>query len=248
MKIRKKILLLNMFIISSCYSFQKKETILGVYVEEKLKSEKIILNKNSYLLLNKENTHHPEYICCDTLSKGSFTQINKDFLELSSFMKKEDVDMLVFSLKESIVENSDSIVFNFKNPIENYPNVTGQLVYQITISTPNDVFILESKKPNLRHKYIENIEEIAIVIFPRTNILTQNIGLREITLFPLVYKLKNLKSNYFEIDIPDLTFEYVNYERINKEYLRIMKNGSLMWRGKVFSKINERGNVGNGSN
>lgn len=214
----------------------KVKTLAGKYIEDSEKHEVLVFKNENFIFINEEIQHHPTYICCDTLSKGKYEILSEgNFLKLKSDIIK--LDALNFDLKESFnIKNKDSVFFEFNNPVERHDNLDEQLLYKITMITSKDVISLESTSNVLRYEYVDQIEEISINIFVKSDALIQNIGIRQVNLFPYIYKLKNKNSNHFKINIPDLTFEYLNFERINGEYVRTMKDGSLIWRDKKIKK------------
>lgn len=51
---------------------------------------------------------------------------------------------------------------------------------------------------------------------------------------PLPYEVKNSNSNVFKINIPELSYGYLSYKRLNGDFVKIINRNKLLWDGKEY--------------
>ena len=92
-----------------------------------------------------------------------------------------------------------------------------------------DSSIIKIYKPSL-----SKIERFNIFIYPKPNFQGRNVGERYF--ITPEYTIKDPKSNYFQIEIPELTYEYMTYIRLNKEYIKVIDINHFEWHGEIYSR------------
>lgn len=204
----------------------------------------IFLDKYNYLIKDKFSNY---YLCCDTLSYGIYEKVkNNSFMKFTSdqFYLNEYIDS---QINESFDDTEDTLFFNINNPIEDLyvkENVSKREIYYKIVLFSNKSFI-DSKiaKQKWHQKQIKisvpkdiKLEYFYIEIFVEEDILLTNRIYNKFSTFE--YKLENFKSNYFEIDINNLNYNYLNFLRLDGEYMEIHKN-KLIWKNEEFILVKD---------
>lgn len=240
-----KIISLHLFIFFIFYSC-KTININGVYVQKDYKRNELHFKKNkTFINLDKfSKTDSSYYRCCDTLSFGIYKIINNSFIELNS-----PKELSTFYLNLNVIENNikkDTLYIKINNPIENNYNLNSEreIKYLIYLNSNNkDISnMLKNKiisKNSIKIPINENFEvydiEIIIYVEPTIRIKEKNVDVIN-TIF---YKILNKKSNSLEINIPKLTYEYINYKRLSNDYIKIISENKMIWDGKEYIKLSD---------
>lgn len=241
---RKKLLDLRVIILStifliiqSCSSTYRSKDLEGVYKQDESKNIEFHLQGNKFALLDvNKNEHQPLYKCCDTIAYGIWKTEGDGFVSLSS---PEDlgefVDLRVEESKKDLPKNN--VVFVIDNPIEShyqkFEEDYRELSYNINISTGIDFIERKAESNTVETKIEGDITEFEITILVKSDIPLRE-SLREV--YTLPYKVKNPKSNYFRVSIPELTYGFLSYKRLKDDYVKIISENKLLWDGKEYSK------------
>lgn len=199
----------------------------------------IELNNGYYLIKDKFSEN---YLCCDSLSWGNYEKIkNNNFIKLTS---EESIleKYIDFNVVENIKKSSDTIYININNPIEerykSYRDNKREIYYKIVLFSNKSHFDskLYSQKWNQNQIKFSipkdyKIEYFYIEIFVEDDIMLPNRIYNKFSTFD--YKLQDNKSNYFEINMEDLNYNFLNFLRLNDEYLKIDRK-KIIWRGEEF--------------
>lgn len=229
------------------FSCSSKKYYEGLYEGERYL---ITLKEGNYLIKDKFSNY---YLCCDTLSYGIYEKVkNNSFIKFTSdqFYLNEYIDS---EINESVDDNEDTLFFNINNPIENLyvkENFSKREIYYKIVLFSNKSFI-DSKIANQKwyQKQIKisvpkdiKLKYFYIEIFAEEDVLLTNRIYNKFSTFE--YKLENFKSNYFEIDINNLNYNFLNFLRLDGEYLKIKKN-KLIWKNEEFILVNDAQNRSN---
>jgi hypothetical protein len=242
-----KILVPFSILFINCKSTEKfngKEIdVYGIYSAIGDERKEIHFTENTFTFLDKfYGKDFSYYNCCDTLSKGSFKIINSSIIELTS---TEDFNSgyLDFSIKENTNDNKDTLYIKINNPIERKYNskTKRELKYLLQLGTNdkelNRYFTFNEINNNLLKIPISNSLEIydielTIYIEPFISVKEKNIDI--INTFN--QKIENKKSNKIEIDIPSLTYNYINFRRLKMDYIRVVSENKLILDGIEYIK------------
>ncbi len=242
--------LINLIVIvslfSSCTTLKYLPVDLkGIYIQKGNKNIQLILNKGTFLYVNTYNqVHAPLYNCGDTLAYGYWTIDNGHNLLILNSPEELNTSYLYMDVKEKTELNNDSLYFFIYNPIEDhykkYNEKYRELFYSISITSNNpgfDTWIAAKKfdkNPIRLLKPQNSIESFSINIMPKHDISVRHVGIREI--YTLGYKIINPNSNVFTIKLPQLGYNYINYLRLEEDYVKIKNKNSLIWNGKEYIK------------
>lgn len=241
METRKRIFFLvaTTLILNSCATqkFLPKE-IQGVFVQKNDKRIQLQLNNQTFILRDNFEPSHlavKSYKCCDTIAYGKWT-LDDGFLSFST-----PEELATFYLTANVIEeydrNNDSTTFIITNPIEKFRKknqvMLNELNYNIVVTTKDGNTVNKSLDSNIITLYnIKDVNTIEIEIYPKYNIDIREISARVVYIFP--YKVVNTNANIYKIDIPELSYSYLTYERLNKDYVKIIDKNTLLWNGNEY--------------
>ena len=221
------------------------EKIEGKYFQKEQKWIELHFNGNNFVFLDTSTQEHMNpYDCCDTISYGKWQIDPKGLIMLTSLeeLNTYHLDIEVF---ESRSYSQDSLYFIIENPIEDYYKKTNRkrrhIEYKIGIGSNKISFdqSFQNKRYSTNVFSIAKIDNLNIYSFGITIIVDPEIRLKNLNTMivnTLYYDIKNTESNVFKINIPDLSFNYLSYKRLNSDYLKIVNNNKLIWDGQEYIK------------
>jgi hypothetical protein len=234
------------FIGIACFS-QTTQKIGGVFNFSGDTAIKLIINSNKFAYINPIKRGDLATPCCDTITYGDISYDSSGFLILKSDPSLNSV-FIGMEVIEGKKEGSDSIFFNIHNPIEQdyhkFNSKGGDLIYSLLVDpysrSPN--YFKENNQP-FEGRYVRfynpaklGLEDFTISITPKNSIYVKNLAVRELS--TLTYKVKSKTSNVFEIYMPQLTYGFISYERINGDYAKFVDQNTIIWKGRRFIKMN----------
>ncbi|HKG08320.1 MAG TPA: hypothetical protein VKB19_17775 [Pedobacter sp.] len=216
--------------------------INGTYLRKDLRNEKLIFSGPRFSYEMPINRHNPEFNCCDTITFGTWKQHGKDFIALTSaqFLFEKDLGV---DVTESQVGQQDSIRLLVTNLIESQLKFTGNkrdVIYSLKIFTPSGSKIInaEPRGSGNSFKFLmgknEVIEKFYITASPGQAFWGRNKGVESVN--TKLYEVRRFSSNYFIVNIPLLTYDFLTYLRLNGDFIKINNNRSLVWDGKIYEK------------
>lgn len=234
------IFIIFLCLLISCASSRKYSLsdLNGIYINESDKNVKLILNKNSFLHIRKEQESDLAlFKCCDTISFGKVEYFNtSSLLVLTSFINNDN-EYLNFSVQEHQELDQDSIKFIFTNPIENHYKHFNEnyreLFYSVEVLGSDFQSVVSDKNPVTINSEKE-IKEFQIKIYPKYDIPLSRLEVRQVKLKP--YKVINYKSNIFKINIPQLNYGYLSYKQLTGDYIKVINDKKLIWDGDIYTK------------
>lgn len=237
-------------------NIEQNTEISGIYVG-RISARKIILDSDgSFQILNPKLSGIFDMgvsTFSDTISSGEW-YIDKDFLVLNS-SKRIINRTLSLKVNETFCRNSDSLYLFINAPIEktlsvldvlspNHPyNFPGRLVnYYLEVYSRNgrnygDISNIPFG-PEARFFVGDNtaqrIDSFRILIYPNTRSFDNTLSYSELS--TIYYYPKDTLANCFNIVIPDLSIQFINYRRLVGEYVKIVSQKELMWENETFIK------------
>lgn len=230
-----------LFILTSCVSTKSSMVLLdGIYRQDKNSNYLIILSGNSFSIVDPYQNDLALYTCCDTVSKGTWTREN-DLLCLSTPQLKQSLlDLIVTELND--FKYDDSIVLVIKNPIEdNYKKIKitdRDIDYRVTLFNNNGSLLegwtklYNTNIIKIRHPRNIRIAKISVSAYPNARFNGRNTSIKEVS--TIEYKIKDDNSNHFEVTIPELSYEYLSYLRLNRDFVKIISKTKLEWDGNFY--------------
>lgn len=233
---KKSCLLIVLTVALLQFSCKSKNFYSGLYETNRYQ---ILLNNGNYLIKDKFSEN---YLCCDSFSWGNYEKINNNFIKLTSeesFSEK----YIDFKVVENVKESSDTIYININNPIEeryiSYKDNRREIYYKVVLFSNKSHFDSKIYSQKWNQNQIKfsipkdfKIEYFYIEVFVEEDILLSNrLTYNKFSTFD--YKLQNNKSNYFEVNIEDLNYNFLNFLRLDNEYLKI-DSKKIIWRDEEF--------------
>ena len=212
--------------------------LAGIYFQQENLGVRLIFDKNKFLYVDTyEDKHAPAYACCDTISYGYWELDGPEFLklysapELFSFL---DMKMIV---RESHID-SDSVYFEIANPLEReYDRNDRPVEYSIFAPSIGVEALYYPRKYDSGHIVLPNPENeevrtFRIIVSPTCQFDGRNMGIREA--MTVQYEVRDPSSNFFKIEIPDLTYVFMTCERLNGDYVKIVDRNRLIWDDYIY--------------
>ncbi|MEK7225227.1 MAG: hypothetical protein AAB221_06055 [Bacteroidota bacterium] len=215
----------------------------GDYINESNSNKKLNFKETDFCFVDPGNKHHAWFFCCDTITIGKW-ELKENLIELTTPQLNQV--SLGISVEESKLEPEDTIYFYLSNPVEdhykyNSPGGHRYITYHIYIKAKESFFfdrhvgkeynsdIIAIYKP----KNIQ-IEEFAVWVYISGNYWGRNIGVRNIE--TEVYSPKSSSNNVFKVTIPQLSYEFLTYLRLEKDFIKVLNKKKLEWDGKIYTK------------
>ena len=93
----------------------------------------------------------------------------------------------------------------------------------------------DTNKFALANKDRSKLRSFSVATVPKGSYNGRSLGIRRI--YTPMYKIKNEKSNVFNIDIPELTYEFITYLRLRNDFIKIIDKNTLEWDGNKYIRI-----------
>lgn len=226
--------------------------IAGIFTanDKKLAGVELALHDDSSFLYSIPNGRiGREWGCCDTIAYGNWAIEPNGMITLSSpdYLSKS----LKVSVQEAKNEYLDTVYVRINNPIENYLSrerfARRNIQYGLgVLAGSSGIFLKQFYDPEASN-FVKlynpdklSLVAIHVVVFAKpdySNILAPfeiNQGVQNA--MTEIYDPQNRQANQFTITIPDLTDGYLNFRRLNRDFVKIISNKQLEWDGHIFIK------------
>jgi len=224
---------------------QRYKMVNGVFAWKNDARLKLVIRDGSFTYIDARKGGDLATPCCDTLTYGGISLDRSGFLLLKSDPSLNPIFIGMY-VTERKNPGSDSIEFIIHNPIEEqyrkYNSGGGDLTYTLSVSPTSqgsDYF-----KDNMRpfqdsHIRFYNpqkagVSSFTITIQPQCSVYVKNLVVREMSTD--TYTAKDNSTNVFEISIPQLSYGFISYLRLDGDYAKIVDKNRIIWKGKEFVK------------
>lgn len=249
----KVILVISMLLIISCTSpkkiMQSSNELKGEYV---LNSDKLfqafsninyhslVLNDDGTYVLNKAKiTFTPVIEQCDVASKGKWSALSNDVLELTSEDKYEKQKGFDYEIKRENRYSQDSLYISVKflndfHPVKlnfYFNNNNNKSIH--TESTT--IKLLKSKYLLPKSTYSVNRNHIKFSL--DANVAGTNIYKGRILFSMFEEDIDTEKTNYITITLPNFDQCFYEFEPYNQELIFMKNPKELFWKGFVWKKL-----------
>lgn len=179
----------------------------------------------------------------NTISYGIWT-VDKNVILLSTPHLFTD-RKLEINVKESAIMPVDTIYIHINSPAEKeyewMNKIKKKIIYRIRIETNDESSYYQKRWPsNIDSNVIKiykpsdiKLKAFSIEIFPNGENEWQNTPL---IFWTKQYKILNPLNNMFNVDIPELTWNFLSYRRLTSDIVRILSPGKLEWDGDIFQR------------
>ncbi len=236
--------LLFISLMNLCCKSIEDKYLFGNYLQDNDKNTVMIFTKNDFVIKERQKQlHMPVFSCCDTITYGVWSFLNKP--KLIKIDNQSSLNSLVnLQVVEKNSSTKDSIYIYINNPIEDYYKKyridLRDICYYIELDSGDSRFdlsvahIYENNFIKLSNPNKYKIKSIQVFIYPKNNFVGRNIGER-LFMTP-IYNIKNIESNAIDINIPNLTYQYMTYIRLKEDFIRVIDRRHLEWNGDTYTK------------
>jgi hypothetical protein len=244
---RKILIIFLVYFFSGCVSTPKtvfsKNTFEGEYI---LKSDKLFqalsdMNYHSlnlkpdgtYILRKAEIKFTPVIEQCEIASKGKWTILSNDVIELTSEDKYFNQIGFKYELKTENKFSQDSLYIkvNFSNDVDQLPiklNFSFNNNNSKSLETEARLVVLP------KAKYLRTISKENHIEF----YLTGNLSCKSRSVFQIFEEdIDTETTNYLTITLPNFDRCFYEFEPFNKDLIYIKSSNQLFWQGEYWESV-----------
>lgn len=236
----KKLLLISVvaFQLIGCISMKGQklgnQDILGVYKRHE-STEKIELRSDgTYTLFNPESLFTPVFEQCQYASKGKWSVLSSDVLEITSENNYLRQNGFEYEIKKENKLSQDSLYIQVIFPTEFHPvKLDFSFNYDNSKSIITEkTFIAISKLEHLKRISTNNLIEFSLCADVLGTIIYR--GRLMFNIFEEYFDTE--KYNFLTISLPSFDRCFFEFEPYNKELIYIKDKNQLFWRGEIWKK------------
>jgi hypothetical protein len=193
----------------------------------------LVLNEDGSYILNKaEITFTPVIEQCQIASKGKWTILSNDVIELTSEDKYLKQKGFEYELKKENKFSQDSLYIKV-----NFSNELDQLPIKLNFSFNNNNNKLVETEARLvvipKSKYLRTVsKENHIELY-----LNGNLSCKSRSVFKILEEdIDTEKTNYLSITLPNFDRCFFEFEPLNKDLIYLKSKNQLFWQGDTWDK------------
>lgn len=238
---------MNFFLILSTllslYSCKvDKKAFIGKYKQDSGMGQMMIFDNNNFVL--KMMTHQkdaPPCIYGDTITFGNWKLENSQMISVDN---SDLIGSIIDAQFEESIGYTDTISINIDNPIEDFylrKKANERDIFYEVVITSNDIRYDAKVSGIYKSNFIKffkpnniAVNQITIYVIPTHTFEMCNIGERYF--YTLDYNIKDKNKNLFKVLMPTLTYGFMSYKRLNRDFIRIIDKNHIEWDGDIYSK------------
>jgi hypothetical protein len=236
----KKLLLLSVaaFQLIGCTSMKGQklgnQDVLGVYKRQESTERIELRSDGTYTLFNSESLFTPVFEQCEYASKGKWSVLSGDVLEITSednYLKQNGFE---YEIKKENKLSQDSLYIQVIFPAEFHPvKLNFGFNYNNSKSIITEkTFIAISKSEHLKRISTNNLIEFSL--YADASGTTIYRGRLMFNIFEEY--LDTEKYNFLTISLPNFDRCFFEFEPYNKELIFIKNKNQLFWKGEIWKK------------
>ena len=181
------------------------------------------------------------YTCCDTITYGTWKLRENNLLEFST---PESLNIPITRME--VKEHSgatDSLEIMINSPLEDFyeypPGNERDVVYRIIWYTNSTSFELAQVNKQYAQRHIKisipqdvTVTGFGIEIIPASSFGGQQVGYR--SWVTPAYQILEQASSTFVVELPDLSYNYLTYQRLEGDFIYVKSEQVLLWDGKEY--------------
>ena len=218
-----------------------EDNLVGIY-QQKGSSKKLKLNSDrSYILFNPEGSGHYEVEQCLFSSKGKWSTVSNDVVEITSENYYSRQKGFEYELKKENKLSQDSLYIEIRLP-DAFINSKGKeaVNFAITFNNNNGKSISTNKSivglSKSKYLWDRKINTNFLSINLNANISGMAIYKSRITFDIFGDYVDTEKYNYLTITLPNFDLCFFEFEPYNQELIFIKGKNQLIWNGKIWEK------------
>ena len=227
----------------SCVSMKNlksdNQDLSGIYKRQE-STEKLELKTDStYTLFHSEHLFTPVFEQCEIASKGRWSVLSNDILELTSedkFLKQKGFEYLI-KKENKLSQDSLYIHVNFSDDFEPPVNLRFSFNFQKEVFLEKGkTFIALPKSKYLLGKSSNSINKNHISFSLNANISGTTIYKGRILFDMFEEDIDTEKTNFLTVSLPNFERCFFEFEPLNKELIYIKSYYLLFWQGDFWKK------------
>ncbi len=239
----RKLLLVTIAVscLISCVTTEKIKTqnrvIQGTYKRSESSEKLEIKPDGTYMLFKPEITFTPVIEQCKIASKGKWSIVSNDVIELTSEDKYLKQEGLVYEVKKENKFSQDSLYIQVDFPADFEPPVNLRFCFNYQkekVLERNKACFALPKSKYLFPKASNSVNRNHISFSVNANI--QGITLYKSKILFEIFEedIDTEKSNFLTITLPNFDRCFFEFEPLNKELIYIKNENSLFWQGDIW--------------
>lgn len=245
-----KVIILMVSIISCSLTACKAQ--IGIYVSSPQPNFELHINNERFVLKHSAISRNSILYCSDTISFGYWMKVKKYPLVKLYSDSSQRSSLVRLSVVES-QQGNEVVRFVINNPIESiikkYGSVGNDRIIQYSVNVKSDNLTTDCSVYNekiRKQKFKENqfsidkndqcgIMGFEIFIFRSESKVGWPESISSDIVYTFEYEVINPKSDYYEINIPELTPCYMSAKRLNGT-LALVEGDTIEFDGILFKK------------
>lgn len=224
---------------------QSYKMVHGVFAWKDDARLKLVIRDGSFAYIDSRKGGDLATPCCDSLTYGEVSLDRGGYLLLKSDRSLNPI-FIGMNVTERKNPGSDSVEFIIHNPIEEkfrkYNSEGSDLIYTLSVDPigVRSEYFKENMRPfqGNRIRFYNpkkaGISSFSITIQPQCSVYVKNLVVREMNTG--AYTVKDNGANVFEISMPQLSYGFISYLRLDGDYAKIVDENRIIWKGKEFVK------------
>jgi hypothetical protein len=225
---------------------QDYKMVSGVFASKGDARLRLVISDGRFTYIDSRKGGDLATPCCDTLTYGEVSLDRGGYLLLKSDRSLNPI-FVGMTVAERTNPGSDSVEFIIRNPIESqyhkYNSEGGDLIYTLAVEAAGQAsgYFKENQRPvrSNRIRFFNpkkaGITSISLTIQPQGSIFVKNLVVREMNTD--TYMVRDKGANVFEITLPQLSYGFISYLRLDGDYAKILDKDRIVWKGKEFVKV-----------
>lgn len=217
----------------------KSKYLQGLYTRQG-SSEKIELKPDStYILYNPLLTFTPVFEQCETASKGKWSVLSNDVLELTSEDKYLREKGFEYDLKKENKLSQDSLYIKVNFPNDYEPNVKVNFTFNNNVSKSIETektLIVIPKSKHLWAKSSNAVNRNHIYFSINANVSGIHLYKSRVLFKIFEEDIDTENTNYLTITLLNFDRCFFEFEPLNKELIYIKNSSQLVWKGDTWKK------------
>ena len=248
--VMKKILLLviSVFSLVSCKAqnteeVNKRKEFVGRYISKQSNKNLEINSDGNYILYNPKSNGHYEIKKCEYASKGKWSKISNDVIEITSENYTTKQKGFEYELKKEKKFSNDSLYIEIKLPT-NFTDIKGEeaINFNFVFNYDNNKSYLTKMKYVIlpKNKYLWDKSNPTNHLICYFDANASGIELYQSRIMFEIFEdyINTEKYNYLTFTLPNFDSCFFEFEPYNQELIYINNSNQLVWKGEVWEKLN----------
>lgn len=224
----------------SCVSMNshksENQDMSGIYLRQE-STEKLELKfDGTYILFNPKQTFTPVFEYCEIASKGRWTILSIDVLELTSEDKYLKQKGFEYEIKKENKFSQDSLYIQVNFPTDFHP-VKLNFYFNSNTSKASKTEKTFIALPKSKHLWDRNKNNTNCIYFSVDADISGTTMYKSRILFRIFEEyIDTEKTNFLTISLPNFDRCFFEFEPLNKELINIKSSNKLFWQGDIWKK------------